>query len=137
MQCSTDANNGEACRDLLVARGSASLDLTTSHHQEGGAGLSPGSAHSEQTKQRWVQGSYLLLSLHFPATEDFQNSLSLKQYRKCLSSQILCEFLKYLPVFQHHNNSVPLQTFFHVNLLCENEQGSPFNNRKQRHRRTN
>lgn len=137
MQCSTDADNGEACQYLLMASGSASLHLTASHHQEGGAGLSPGSAHSEQTKQRWVQGSYLLLSLHFPATEDFQNSLSLNQHCKCLSSQILCESLKYLPVLQHHNGCVPLQTFFHVNLLGEDEQRSPFNNRKWRHRRTN
>lgn len=108
------ANNSEVCRHLLTVSASPSPDLTASHHQEGEGGLSPGSDHPEHTTQRWAQGSYLLSPLHFPTTEEFQNSLSLSQYHKSLSSQIACFFLRYLPVSYHHNNSVPRNLFFFI-----------------------
>jgi len=113
-RCSTlvMVNNSKVCRYLLMVSGSPSPYLTSSHHQEGGAGLSPGSPHPEHAKKRWAQGCYLLLSLHFPAIEDFQNSLSLNQYHKCLSSQGRYIFLMYLPVSQHHNDGIPCNLFF-------------------------
>lgn len=86
MECSTDGKQQWSVEIPADGSGSLSPDLTTSHHQEGGAGVSPGSAHPEHTKQRWAQGSYLLPFSHFPPTEDFQNSLSLNEYHRRLSS---------------------------------------------------
>lgn len=53
------ANNSEVCRHLLMVSASPSPDLTASHHQEGEAGLSPGSAHPEHTTQRWILSASL------------------------------------------------------------------------------
>lgn len=125
MQCSADGNSNEVCRYLMMVSGSPPPDLTNSHQQGGGAVLFPGSTNLEQIKQRRVQGSYLLPSFHFPATEDSQNSLPVNQYLKCLNSQTLNVFLRYLPVSQHCNDCLPCNLIFMwISLVSTNRDHS-------------
>lgn len=82
-----------------MASGSPTPNATTSHHQEGGTELSPGSDHPEHNKRRWVPQSYLLRTS--------KSYLALNQHSKHLSLQAPYVLPLHLPVSQHHNNCVP------------------------------